>query len=463
MTMRLSDYSKNLTEIFAAALAAVDPYRAVVDSLRREDDRLHVAGNSYDLGAFERIVVVGAGKATARMALAIEEVLGARIAAGLIVVKDGHTARLGMIEQVEASHPIPNQAGEDGSRRILEMVRDADDKTLVICLLSGGASALLVAPAEGVTLRDKQETTSLLLNAGAPIGELNAVRKHLSAVKGGRLAQAAYPAQVVTLILSDVIGDRLDVIASGPTAPDGTTFADAWAIISKYGLQGKIPSRVADYLQRGIAGTAPETLKEADPSMLRTRNVIVGGIRQALAAAEAKAWQLGFAAKTVTSEQQGEARAAARLLAQTALAAQAGLQPKERSCLLFGGETTVTVTGDGKGGRNQELALAFALEINGREGIYLLSAGSDGSDGPTDAAGAMVDGRLAAHARRLGVDPVRYLENNDSYEFFQRYDTLSGEFSHFKTGPTGTNVMDIQIVLLKPAESAESVEEGQAG
>jgi len=457
--MALSKHATVLAEIFGAALAAVDAYQALLNSARLAGNCLQVGEDSYHLAAFERIIVVGAGKAAARMALAIEALLGARIAAGLIVVKEGHTARLRIIEQVEASHPIPNQAGEEGTRRILEMMHGADDKTLVICLLSGGASALLVAPAEGLTLRDKQETTVLLLNAGATIGELNAVRKHLSAVKGGRLAQAAYPAQVVTLILSDVIGDRLDVIASGPTAPDGATFTDAWAVIGKYGLQGKIPARVADYLQCGMAGTASETLKEADPSMLRTRNVIVGGIKQALAAAEAKAWQLGFAAKIVTSELQGEARDAARLLAQAALAAQAGLQPGERACLLFGGETTVTVKGAGKGGRNQELALAFALEIDGREGIYLLSAGTDGSDGPTDAAGAMVEGNLAAHARRLGIEPARYLDNNDFYGFFRRFDTLSGEFSHFKTGPTGTNVMDVQIVLLEPAESAIAVDE----
>lgn len=455
MKMLLTHYQKNLCEIFGAALAVADPYQAVLNTAMLAGNSLQAGGNSYCLDAFERILVIGAGKATARMALAMEEMLGARIAAGLIVVKGGHTAKLSFIEQIEASHPIPNQAGEEGTRRILDMARAADDKTLVICLLSGGASALLVAPASGVTLRDKQETTALLLNAGAPISDLNAVRKHLSAVKGGRLAQAAYPAQVVTLILSDVIGDRLDVIASGPTAPDGTTFADAWLIIKKYGLQEKIPPHVADYLQRGMAGTAPETLKEADPSMLLTRNVIVGSIKQALAAAEATAQRIGYAAKTRTSELQGEAREAARMLAHSAIAAQAGLSPDERVCLLFGGETTVTVKGAGKGGRNQELALAFALEIDGRASIYFLSAGTDGSDGPNDAAGAMVDGNLAARARQLGIDPARYLRDNDSYGFFQRYDTLVGESSHFKTGPTGTNVMDVQIILLEPAEGAK--------
>ncbi len=462
--MTLANYREKLTGIFGAALAAVDPCQAVLNTMKLDGESLRVGGASYRLDTFERIIVVGAGKASARMALAIEELLGARIAAGLIVVKEGHTAKLAHIEQVEASHPIPNQAGEEGTRRILETVQGADAKTLVICLLSGGASALLVAPAEGLMLCDKQETTALLLKAGAPIGELNSVRKHLSAVKGGRLAQAAYPAQVVTLILSDVIGDRLDVIASGPTAPDGSTFGDAWAVIAKYGLQEKIPQRVADYLQRGIAGMAPETLKEADPSMLLTRNVIVGGIKQALAAAQAKAGQIGFAVKMVTAELQGEARDAARILAKTAVEAQAGLRPNEPLCLLFGGETTVTVRGGGQGGRNQELALAFARETDGREGIYLLSAGTDGSDGPNDAAGAMVDGSLAERARQLGIDPVQYLDDNDSYGFFQRFDSLSGENSHFMPGPTGTNVMDVQLILLEPAGNAGNNEnlEGQA-
>lgn len=459
--MKPTNHQENLSEIFRAALAASDPCQAVISATKLEGNNLSAGDNLYRLDAFERILVIGAGKATARMALAIEEILGARIAAGLIVVKDGHTAKLSIVEQVEASHPIPNQAGEEGTRRILEMARAADDKTLVICLLSGGASALLVAPADGLTLRDKQETTALLLNAGAPIGDLNAVRKHLSAVKGGRLAQVAYPAQVVTLILSDVIGNRLDVIASGPTAPDGTTFADAWFIIKKYGLQEKIPPHVADYLQRGIAGTAPETLKEADPSMLLTRNVIVGGIKQALAAAKARAGLIGFPAKTLTSELQGEAREAARMLAHGAIATQAGMSPGEWICLLYGGETTVTVKGGGHGGRNQELALAFALETDGRSGIYLLSAGTDGSDGPNDAAGAVVDGNLAERARQLGLDPVRYLENNDSYGFFQQFDALSGESSHYKTGPTGTNVMDVQLILLEPAESTQKIEKGQ--
>ena len=233
-----------LLDIYNAAIDAVDPYEAVKKAMRIEGNNVHAAGGTYDLGVFRRILVVGAGKATARMALAIEDLLGDRISEGLIIVKEGHTAPLRIIEQVEASHPIPDEAGVQGTMRMMDLVKRANEQTLVLCLFSGGASALLVAPVEGLTLRDKQEVTTLLLKAGASIDELNAVRKHLSAVKGGRFAKAACPAQIVALILSDVIGDRLDVIASGPTARDMTTYADALAVIDKYGLKGKIPSRV---------------------------------------------------------------------------------------------------------------------------------------------------------------------------------------------------------------------------
>lgn len=441
-------HRQDMVGIFEAALAAVDPFTAVLKAVRVGNGQLFVADVKYDLASFERIIVVGAGKATARMALALETLLGDKISAGLIVVKEGHTAPLMVIDQVEAAHPVPDQAGIAGTQRILGMARAADEKTLVIGLISGGASALLVAPIEGITLQDKQEATRLLLNAGATINELNAVRKHLSAVKGGRLAQAAFPAQLVTLIISDVIGDPLDVIASGPTSPDNSTFAEAWAAIAKYGLQDRLPSRVADYLQRGIAGLVPETVKKNDPCLATTRNVIVASIRQALAAAHESAAQLGFSAKTLSDNLHGEARDAAHLLAQAARSEMAGMKPNERRCLLGGGETTVTVRGTGMGGRNQELALAFALEIEGDQGVSLLSAGTDGSDGPNDAAGAIVDGKTATLSRTLGMDPRRFLDNNDSYTFFQRFDTASGTRSHLKTGPTGTNVMDVQIVIL---------------
>ena len=437
-----------LTRLFNAALAAVDPCSAVMRSASVGNGRLTIGGRTYDLGAFRRVVVVGAGKATASMALAIESMLGDRIDSGLIVVKEGHRMHLSTIEQVEAAHPVPNAAGLDGTRRILKMARDADGKALVICLLSGGASALLVAPAADVTLQDKQETTRLLLMAGATINELNAVRKHLSAVKGGLLARAVFPAQLLTLVLSDVIGDPLDVIASGPTVADSSTFSDAWGVVTKFGLQNVLPPRVADRLRRGIAGVENETVKANDVCLDNSYTVIVAGNRQALAAASKEAGQLGIGVKTISGNLQGEARKAAAFLSNTARTELDSMAPGERRCLLSGGETTVTVTGTGKGGRNQELALAFALEIEGVAGVSLLSAGTDGGDGPTDAAGACVDGNTASLARSLQTDPRQYLDHNDSYTFFQRLDATAGTHCHVKTGPTGTNVMDIQIIML---------------
>ena len=438
-----------LRDVLTAALAAVDPYAAVIRALRLQDNFVHAGDSVCNLDGFEQVIVVGAGKAAAPMAAATETVFGDRITAGLVVLKYGHGGKLGWTEQIEAAHPIPDEAGLQGTRRIVDLVRRADERTLVICLISGGGSALLVAPLPGITLADKQRTTDLLLKAGATIDELNAVRKHLSAVKGGRLAQLAYPATVVTLILSDVIGDRLDVIASGPTAPDSSTFADATAVIEKFGLARVIPEPVAAFLERGKAGQEPETVKRDDGCFLRTTNVIVGSIARAIDAAREKATTLGWRTQVVTSELRGEAREAARFLAGNARQVQEGLQPGGRVCLLSGGETTVTVTGDGKGGRNQELALAFAIEMAGTSGVTLLSAGTDGNDGPTDAAGAVVDGDVVKAARSFGLAAEGHLANHDSYTFFQRLDSRSGEKHHIITGPTGTNVMDMQIVMIE--------------
>jgi len=441
--------NSELINIFNAAIAAVDSYRAVLNAVRLEQNCLHVAAAKYDLALYNRIVVAGAGKAGARMAMALETLLGSRISEGLIVVKDGHTAPLRIIQQIEAAHPVPNQAGVDATQKILQMAQQADAQTLFICLISGGASALLVAPAAELTLADKQEVTTQLLKAGASIEELNAVRKHLSRVKGGRLAQAAFPAQVLTLILSDVIGDRLDVIASGPTAPDAATFVEAWAVLAKYQLQKKIPARVIQHLQQGMAGKVAETVKQGDACLHNVQNVIVGGLALALEAAKEKSRQLGMRADIIKTDLQGESREAAHFLAQAAGAALNQMQPHESRILLSGGETTVTVRGSGMGGRNQELALAFAIDIENRQGASLLSSGTDGSDGPNDAAGALVDGNTAAQARLLGIKPELYLDNNDSYNFFQKLDAGSGEQAHFITGPTGTNVMDMQILLLR--------------
>ena len=441
-----------LQDIFFAALAAVDPYLALHKAVSLKGNLLQAGGVTYDLAGFKCILVVGAGKAAAHMAQAVESLLGNQIDAGLIIVKQGHTAPLSRLTQIEAAHPVPDDAGLAGTNRIMQMVRCADENTLVICLLSGGASSLLVAPGYGVTLQDKQQTTQLLLNAGASITELNAVRKHLSQVKGGQLAKAAHPAQLLTLIISDVIGDPLEVIASGPTSADSSTFADAWAVIAKFKLDDKLPPNVAEYLKSGAAGGQPETVKANDPSLNTTGNLIVASLDEALAAARERAMRLGFDTRIVSAALQGEARDAARLLAQTACAELALMTLGERRCLIWGGETTVTVRGSGVGGRNQELALAFALEIDGVQDIALLSAGTDGTDGPNDAAGARVDGATAAQARSLGLDPAGFLANNDSYTFFRALDAGSDTHSHFKTGPTGTNVMDIQIVLLGQQE-----------
>jgi len=394
-------------------------------------------------------MVIGAGKASSAMGRAVEEMLDDHITNGILIIKDGGAEVLRKLVQHEAAHPVPDARGQAATAEILELLRQADSRTLVLCLLSGGGSALLVAPAAGITLGDKQVVTDQLLRAGADIGELNAVRKHLSAVKGGGLAQVACASTMLTLLVSDVLGDRLDVIASGPTVPDGSTYGYAWEVLEKYGLNGVIPGRVRNHLLRGKAGLVPETLKPGDPCLENKRSVVIAGLGQAIAAAKSSAEGLGCAAEVVTAELRGEARVAACFLAQRALQVKRTLRPGERRCLLSGGETTVTVTGQGKGGRNQELALAFALEIAGTAGVTLLSAGTDGTDGPTDATGAIVDGTTVPLASAREIDARAYLERNDSYRFFERYDSFGRGSTHIKTGPTGTNVMDVQIMLVE--------------
>jgi hydroxypyruvate reductase len=440
----------DIDDIFARALEAADPYQAVMDHVSLSGGTLFAGGAAYDLERFTRIIVVGAGKGTALMAKAMEDILGDRLDEGIIIVKYGHGRPLKKITQREAAHPLPDESGMRATAEMRALLKAAGEESLVICLLSGGASSLLVAPAEGITLNDKRETTGLLLSAGADIHELNTVRKHLSAVKGGRLAEMAYPATIITVILSDVINDRPDVIASGPMVPDPTTFRDALNVVHKYSLEKKLPSGVFSLLHIGVAGVIPDTPKSGAAFFQKTRNIIAGSIRRSLDAARKRAEELGLKTELVSSELQGEAKNAARVLASRALGVRSSLGPGDKPrCLLFGGETTVTVRGAGKGGRNQELALAFALEIEGEKGITMLSAGTDGTDGPTDAAGAIVDGETVPKARALGMDPVAFLENNDSYAFFSRLDTLSGEAYHVMTGPTGTNVMDIQIIRIE--------------
>ena len=440
-----------LTDIFRAVIEAADPYEGV---LRRGDEILA----KYRKGRYKRLFVFGFGKAVPPMLRAIADKMGSLVTGGVAIAKRGCPAQAGKalsVRAFEAGHPLPDEAGLRATMEAVRLARTFDDETFLICLISGGGSALLVAPYTGVSLKEKQEATELLLKAGADIRELNAVRKHASLVKGGRLAEIAAPATIESLILSDVIGDPLDVIASGPTAPDSPTYGDALRVIEKYRLDGKVPRALFHLLAEGARGRVPETPKKGSPVFERTTNVIVGSNKSAIEAGRRKAARLGFEAAVLSTEVRGEARAAGRWLAEKAKEAK-GFEGRKADagkplCLISGGETTVAVKGRGLGGRNMELALAFALEIEGEEGITLLSAGTDGGDGPTDAAGAIVDGQTATRARQAGLDPKAYLEENDSYGFFR------GSAGLFVTGPTGTNVMDVQIALIEGGEASMTV------
>lgn len=381
------------------------------------------------------------------MAKALCDRLSGLITKGIVLTKYGHVPDRVLHRNVdifEAGHPIPDLQGLTATREVMKMVRQAEANTLVVCLISGGGSALLAAPKGGISLDDKQAVTECLLKAGATINELNTVRKHLSDVKGGRLAGLAHPAHVISLILSDVVGDRLDIIASGPTAPDSTTYSMALAVLEKYGATSKVPGRVLEILQDGLKGAFPDNPKEEDHIFEKVENIIVGSNVMAARAAQTKAGELGFGTTILSTELQGEAGEVGRWLAKKAIDVKTSLRKKDRKrvCLISGGETTVTVKGSGSGGRNTELALAFALEIRDIQGITLLSAGTDGTDGPTDAAGAIVDGQSVAKGASLGLDASGYLANNDSYSFFSK----TGEL--FITGPTGTNVMDLELILI---------------
>jgi len=430
-------------DLLQAALAAVDPAAAIRRFVAREGDLLRVGDRLYDLRQYERIFVVGGGKAGAPMAQAIEEILGDRITAGLVNVKYGYTAPTRLIELNQAGHPIPDEKGVAGTQRMVELLKQAGERDLVICLISGGGSALMVLPVPGVSLADKRRLTDALLRSGATINEINAVRKHLSQVKGGNLARLAYPAEIITLILSDVLGNPLDVIASGPTVPDTSTFADAWKVLEKYDLVEVIPPAIADYLRAGLAGQVPETPKPGDPIFQKTYNLIIGSNEIAVKAAQERARGYGLNTLLLSTFVEGEAREVAIVLAAIAREVVHSNNPIARpACILASGETTVTVRGRGLGGRSQELALAAALKIQGLEDVLILSAATDGTDGPTDAAGAIVDGSTVARALARGLDPQRFLADNDSYHFFAQLGDL------VITGPTNTNVNDLMIILV---------------
>ncbi|MDY6951275.1 MAG: glycerate kinase [Thermodesulfobacteriota bacterium] len=433
-------------EIFLAGVRAVDGKAAVRRHCRVQDDRFEVDGRAYDLRQFEQITVIGAGKAGASMAKALEEMLGDRITEGLVNVKYGHVVPLQRVQIVEGGHPVPDEAGRQGAEAIMERVGKAGEKDLILCLISGGGSALLPLPVDGVTLSDKQDTTKILLACGATIHEINAIRKHISVVKGGGLARAAHPGTLISLILSDVVGDDLDVIASGPTVPDSSSFADCMKIFEKYGIAEKVPVGVFDHIQKGMEGKVAENPKAGDPIFSATQNAIVGSNMESVLAAEEKARALGYKTLILSTMLEGETKEVAQVhagIAKEILKTGHPLSPP--ACVLSGGETTVTIRGEGLGGRNQEFALAAAMGLAGLKGVVVLSGGTDGTDGPTDAAGAVADGETVDRAESLGLNPAASLSNNDAYPFF---DTL-GDL--VKTGPTNTNVMDLRIMLMVKA------------
>ncbi len=436
-----------IVDILEAALAAVDPVRATQAVLGRTGDMLIVADQSYDLRKVRNIYVLGAGKAGAPMVQAVEAVLGERISGGLVVVKTGHGAPTQHVPLAEASHPRPDDAGVAAGVRILELAQQAGPDDLVIALLSGGGSALLVAPAPGLTLADLQNMTDALLASGATIDEVNCLRKHCEVLKGGQLARAVSPARLITFALSDVVGSPLDVIASGPTVPDATTWADAWSIVRRYSLAEKLPKAILARLEAGRAGEIPDTPKAGDPAFDHTTTLVVGDNRVAAVAAAKAAANLGYHPLLLTTFLQGEAAQVAKVAVALGREVQTtGAPVPLPACIILGGETTVTLGQQpGRGGRNQELALAAALALQDNAAITVVSLATDGTDGPTDSAGGIADGGTLARGRAKGLDAEDYLRRHDAYPFLQATDDL------LLTGPTQTNVNDLIFVFVDAA------------
>ncbi len=455
----MQEKRKALEQIFRAAVERVDPERLIKKSMTLKGDILSVDTDEshieQDLSQFDKIVAIGCGKATAKMARAAESILQDRIDAGVICVKYGHSVPLTCIRTIEAGHPVPDQNGLTASRLITDIARQADEKTLVITLISGGGSALIPYPfrgevdgeSVGISLAEKQTVTRTLLECGAVINEINCLRKHLSLIKGGGLAKMIYPAASLNLILSDVVDDSLDAIASGPTTWDKSTFADVARIIAKYDIETRLPASARRLFTLGCQGKIPDTPEQDDQVFARVHNLLIGTNYMSLQAAAEKARALGFHPLVLSSQIIGEAREVARVYCGIGKdAKRKNLLGRKPLCLIAGGETTVTLTGSGKGGRNQEMALAFLSEIEqhpeATRGIYFLSASTDGNDGPTDAAGAFACNEILEEATAKGLRAIEFLKNNDAYSFFDAVGYL------LKTGPTNTNVCDIQLMLI---------------
>ncbi len=464
-TLKNQPRGEAVKRILAAAIGAVDPRNAVKRYLVKTAESIRVGQKTYPLAEIERVLVAGFGKASIPMAQACAEILGERLSAGIVISKsEGKSKKLEVgseqsvaglpssVKILSASHPVPDERGAAAAQEIIELLESTNPKDLVIFLISGGGSALLTSPAAGISLDDLQHLTKALLGCGAPINEINTLRKHLSRVKGGQLARLAAPAQVATLILSDVIGDPLDVIASGPTVPDPSTFADCWQILEKYQLREAIPTPIRDHLQAGLRGVLPETPKAGDSIFDGVHNLIVGNNLQAAQAAIEQAQTEGLNTLLLTTALQGEASIIGQTLAAIAKQIAATGDPIPRpACIVAGGETTVTLShphpdplpkGEGgKGGRNQELALGAVETLAGLADVILITLATDGDDGPTDAAGAVVTGETLGRAARLGLNPGQFLSRHDAYHFFDDLGDL------LKPGMTGTNVCDLTFIF----------------
>ena len=439
----IHEMKNDVVSIFHKGLYAVEPGTAIKKYCKLKGNCLFVGNKAYNLSMYNNLFVIGAGKASAPMAAAVEDILGERITKGIINVKYKHVVHLDRIKLIEAGHPIPDRNGQNGANAILDLAHSAEKNDLVLCLISGGGSALLPLPCDSLTLKNKQETIKELLSCGASIHEINAIRKHTSMIKGGRLALAAYPATLVSLILSDVVGDDLDVIASGPTVADSTTYINCIKIFEKYDIIKKLPENIINHIKAGVSGIIPETPKAEDPVFEKTHNIVIGSNIEAILAAKVQAEALGYKTIVLSSLIEGETKDVAKVhgaIAKEIIKTGNPLSPP--ACILSGGETTVTLRGKGLGGRNQEFSLAAAINIAGTDSIVVLSGGTDGTDGPTDAAGAIANNNTLKRAGEMGMDARCFLKDNDSYHFFKKLDDL------LITGPTNTNVMDLRILLI---------------
>ena len=428
------DPRQTATEIFLAGLEGVKPENLIKQFVSIEQHNLQIENFQFDLSTIANIYIVGVGKASAAMAQTIESILGSRITEGHIITKYEHSVPLQFIGITEAGHPVPDENGIKGTEIIMSIAKKAEKNDLLICLISGGGSALLTDIPEGCSLDDLKDLNNILLKSGAAIFEMNCIRKHVSKVKGGLLAKTAYPSRVLSLILSDVIGDPIDVIASGPTVHDPSTYADAISIINKYNIKNEIPIQIYQLLEDGVNNKRQETLKESDEALELTSNLIIGTNKLALKIAKQKAALFGYETKIITDKLEGNIMDSIKNTKKENI--------HEKTCLLFAGETTIKVEGEGLGGRNQHLALLISKLLKDEPGITFLSAGTDGTDGPTDAAGAVVDSFTSQTASNLQLNMNQYIYNCDSYHFFQEVGGL------VKTGPTQTNVMDLMVVLI---------------